>query len=211
MVIPSPRRHEKRDERNQQTTLETMKTTTHTAEPTTREKLQAIGEGAMSCIRDMVRALDEETAREDWIDSLDESTVSALVADYYAENPEEEKGEGETPSETLARLMEEGHDPEGYEWDEDEARDRINEDPLSFEVRSGWTTPGSPMEAEEFCLLLSTGGPAVRIIGAVGQHGTLERPRLQAQDWFTAWQDVDLDSEDREYLETYVSHFSADY
>ena len=49
--------------------------------------------------------------------------------------------------------------------DEEAARDAIVEDPLSLEVRCGWHSPGETGDAEEFRLLLGTGGPAVRIIG----------------------------------------------
>jgi len=47
----------------------------------------------------------------------------------------------------------------------DDAREKAQESALSVEVRSGWNAPGSEMEAEEFVVLLSTGGPALRIRG----------------------------------------------
>ena len=89
-------------------------------------------------------------------------------------NPEDAK--------ELADLEEAAGDCES----EDEARERIDEDPLSVEVRSGWTTPGEEMEAEEFCLLLSTGGPAVRIVGEL-DRGQPTRAWLEVQDWFEPW------------------------
>ena len=42
---------------------------------------------------------------------------------------------------------------------EDDALTRIQEDPLSVEVRSSWTSPGEDMTAEDFNILLCTGGP----------------------------------------------------
>jgi len=71
------------------------------------------------------------------------------------------------------------------ESDED-ARNRIEEDPLSLQVRSGWHSPGEPSEAEEFELLLGTGGPAVRIVGDLS-NSEPSSPRLQVQDWFKPW------------------------
>ena len=71
------------------------------------------------------------------------------------------------------------------------ARDAIQRDPLSVEVRSGWYEPGSEDRyPEEFCILLSTGGPASRIIGTVNEHGEPETARLEVQDWGTPWEDV---------------------
>ena len=53
---------------------------------------------------------------------------------------------------------------------EDEARERIQNDALSVEVRSGWKLIGydNDFEAEEFKILLCTGGPAVQIRGELG-------------------------------------------
>jgi hypothetical protein len=70
--------------------------------------------------------------------------------------------------------------------DEDDARQRISEDPLSVEVRSDWTSPGETLEAAEFCILLCTGGPAVRIVGELNR-GEPCRAWLEYQDWGTPW------------------------
>lgn len=73
--------------------------------------------------------------------------------------------------------------------DEDDARERIQEDALSVEVRSGWHSPGEQSEDEEYNILLCTGGPAVRIIGELNEHGEPTSARLQYQDWFTPWEE----------------------
>ena len=70
--------------------------------------------------------------------------------------------------------------------DADEARERLQEDPLSVEVRSGWANVGEDLEPAEFCVLLCTGGPAVRIVGDL-DRGQPSRPRLEYQDWGTPW------------------------
>ena len=87
----------------------------------------------------------------------------------------------------------------------EDAHDRITEDALSVEVRSGWYNPGSlDSGPEEFMILLCTGGPAVRIIGDL-DRGSPSRPRLECQDWFTPWTEVfDVD---RDVLQTYCEQF----
>lgn len=71
--------------------------------------------------------------------------------------------------------------------DEDEAREILQQDPLSVEYRSGWSMDPRELEPEEFCVLLCTGGPAVRIRGELGEHGSIRRVWLEYQDWFTPW------------------------
>ena len=70
---------------------------------------------------------------------------------------------------------------------EEEAREILQQDPLSVEYRSGWSHNPRELEPEEFCVLLCTGGPAVRIRGELGEHGAIYRARLEYQDWFTPW------------------------
>ena len=70
--------------------------------------------------------------------------------------------------------------------DEEEARQRIQEDPFSVEVRSDWTNPGEPLEPSEFMILLCSGGPAVRIVGELNR-GEPCRAWLEYQDWGTPW------------------------
>lgn len=69
----------------------------------------------------------------------------------------------------------------------DDAREKAQESALSVEVRSGWNSPGSGMEAEDFMILLSTGGPALRIRGELDQHAEPSRAWLEYQDWGTPW------------------------
>ncbi len=80
-------------------------------------------------------------------------------------------------------------DEEGFDLyhDEDEARQAINEDPLEVSVRSGWASSKEEFEAEDFLILLCTGGPAVRIRGELGEHNEPRRAWLEYQDWGTPW------------------------
>lgn len=97
----------------------------------------------------------------------------------------------------------------GRDFDEyhnsEAARQAIEEDALSVQVRSGWHAPGEEGEAEEFEILLTTGGPALRIIGDLGQYSQPERPRLEMQDWFIPWQEVVIDPEGYAALRAYCA------
>lgn len=90
---------------------------------------------------------------------------------------------------------------------EDEARERIQEDPLSVEVRSDWHRPGDAATLGEYLILLCTGGPACRIIGELSEHGEPTTARLEHQDWFTPWTEYRLDSEEEAILLRYANCF----
>ena len=99
--------------------------------------------------------------------------------------------------------------------DEDAAREAIQEDPLSVQVRSEWHTPGQESEEGEYEILLCTGGPAVRIFGDLGRYsepdGRYSEPddaQLEYQDWFTAWERYcDTSPEEDEALLYYARCF----
>lgn len=72
----------------------------------------------------------------------------------------------------------------------EEARQTIEEDALSVQVRSGWYNVGAAdadKEPVEYEILLCTGGPACRIIGKLGEHNEPETAEIEVQDWFTPW------------------------
>jgi hypothetical protein len=69
--------------------------------------------------------------------------------------------------------------------DQDEARQRIQEDPLSVEVRGGWDVVGGDTSPAEFRIVLCTGGPHVEIRGDLDGYGIPHRAWLQYQDWGT--------------------------
>ena len=72
---------------------------------------------------------------------------------------------------------------------EEAAQQRIHESVLSVEVRSGWYSPQYPehQKPEEYSILLTTGGPALRLIGDLDEYGQPETARLEWQDWGTPW------------------------
>lgn len=79
---------------------------------------------------------------------------------------------------------------------QDDARERIQEDALEICVRTGWHSPtGDRVAPEEFYILLSTGGPALRIRGELNEHCEPSRAWLEYQDWGTPWTRLVTDSD----------------
>jgi hypothetical protein len=86
----------------------------------------------------------------------------------------------------------------------DSIEESCQESPLAVDVRSGWGTPGQ-LEPEEFQILLSTGGPALRIIGDL-EGLSPSSARLEHQDWGTPWTEWRRDV-DHEALEWFAGLF----
>lgn len=93
------------------------------------------------------------------------------------------------------------------EDERENAEQQIQEGPLSVLVRDGWHQPGqlSDEGACEYEILLSTGGPALRIYGQIGDYFEPQSAELQAQDWGTPWTRVPDCDED--VLLTYAQQF----
>jgi hypothetical protein len=163
-----------------------MNTQTTQTEDHGKQQAKAQAEGvaamvaALACDYDRLQELrDEREALADEIDGANtasaygleqEATARAALAAWDEENAEE-----------LKDLENEAGDCA----DQDEARARIQEDPLSVEVRSGWDVVGGDLGAAEFRIVLCTGGPHVEIRGELDQYGTPCRAWMQYQDWGT--------------------------
>lgn len=156
-----------------------------------QERLSEVGKSALSSLREMVAAL--EVDRDLLADLRRER--AALVETVSAEDTDDPDSDEaqialelweETHAEELADL-EAATRIDGDEVTEEEARERIQEDALSVRiygerVDGEWQTT----EAE---ILLSTGGPASRIMVELDESGDAHRAYLQVQDWFTPWTD----------------------
>lgn len=60
----------------------------------------------------------------------------------------------------------------------------------------------------EYNILLGTGGPALRIIGDLGEHHISESAHLEYQDWFTPWEQYYLEAkEERQAVLAYAQQF----
>lgn len=95
------------------------------------------------------------------------------------------------------------------EHEQEAAQTRIQEDPLSVEVRSGWFQPGQcQAHPSEFRILLCTGGPAVQIVGELNDDGDSEPIDIQFQDWFTPWEPLaGVTADEAEALQEYCRQF----
>jgi hypothetical protein len=91
----------------------------------------------------------------------------------------------------------------------EDVQEAILESVLSVQVRNSvWHSveedAGAP---DEFEVLLSTGGPALRIVGDLDDYGQPTDPRLEKQDWFTPWTRVLLSEEETADLSTFAEQF----
>ncbi|KKK72257.1 hypothetical protein LCGC14_2905690, partial [marine sediment metagenome] len=73
---------------------------------------------------------------------------------------------------------------DGEEWEGMDVEEAIAEDPLEVAIRADWHSPGDDADVDlEFKILLCTGGPAVRIIGGLGQWKQPDSVKIEYQDW----------------------------
>ena len=144
----------------------------------------------------------EENARA-WMETISEQ-VAALEMDWERLEELRDTDPADLDEDERVELSELVNTAGEFE-DRENVEDRIREEPLSVEVRSGWYSPGGDSFPEEFMILLSTGGPALRIIGELDENLQPIRCRLEHQDWgtpWTGWRDAD-----RDVLETWARQF----
>jgi hypothetical protein len=129
------------------------------------------------------------------------------IADKYEGAKNNAAGWYETIQELIARLNSEDAS------DQEAAREEIQEGPLSVLIRDGWRQPGQAADegAEEFEILLSTGGPALRLYGKLGRYGEPEDAELQVQDWFLPWTKWAPKPYDETYRDTLLAYASCFY
>lgn len=134
------------------------------------ESLKEVGRGQAAALVEMVAALEVDYDRLEELHIHEECGNESFDADAKKELEDLREAAGECK-------------------DREEAETRIHEDALSVEVRGDWHTPGESTEraATEFQILLSTGGPASRIMGELDEHGEPHRAWLEVQDWGTPW------------------------
>jgi len=150
------------------------------------KQLEDIGRNAYESIAEMVAAL-----------TLDWDRLEELQEERDDWEPDDNDGQqwdeaNEDDAAELAELLEAKGDCD----DREDAEQSIHEDPLSLQVRSDWQDLNEDLDPHEYCLLLTTGGPAVRIVGELGQFFEPHSARLEVQDWFTPWtvyEDADED------------------
>lgn len=165
-----------------------MTDTTTSPEVEAQERGEENGKGWLQNIREMMDAYKAAQKRE---------------GSYFGDDDDDDEDEDQDTD------ADEDDDAEDYSGStSDDIRERIEESPLSVQVRDGWKNPGAESEGpEEFEILLSTGGPALRIIGELDEHLTPYRVQLQHQDWGTPWTDIRLTADDRKIVQAYCEVF----
>jgi hypothetical protein len=152
---------------------------------TTYEQLQAIGKSRADSIASMVAALECDYDR---LEELREFKAREGLMNSDA-------------MEELADLEAAAGDCESRE----DAEQRIHEDPLEITLAGEWSLGDTP-KADKAYILLSTGGPATRIVVELTEHMEPGRAYIQAQDWGTPWTDC-LNVIDQDTLLTYCQQF----
>jgi hypothetical protein len=151
------------------------------------DSLKETGRCAAASIIEMVAALECD------YDRLEELVMQR--AEWIAENPGKFIDPNDTRSNWSLAFPDENDElgelaeAAGECTSTDDARQRIEEDPLSVEVRGDWHSIGDQSglnQATEFKILLCTGGPAVQIRGEL-ENGEPSRAWLEVQDWGTPW------------------------
>jgi hypothetical protein len=153
-----------------------------------------------------------ETQARAQLESIQE-LVAALTCDYdrlaelRRQRDHWEDDHGDDRNWPAAMELADLEEAAGDCTDEDDARQRIEEDALSVEVRSDWHTPGGDADAAEYQILLCTGGPACRIIGELDGYGQPNTARIEHQDWFKPWTNYPLTAEEQETVLEYARCF----
>jgi hypothetical protein len=184
-----------------------MSTTVETAEKRSHSEQQAWAQ--LSSICELVANLTREGAAREYVKDMLRERCADLLAEAGIQSYDTENTE-ELQEAVAVNIGDNTITPDDFEWDEEEARERIQEDALSVQVRGDWHTPGDEDAGKptEFEILLCTGGPAVRIRGDLDEHLQPDRAYIEHQDWGTPWQQIfGLSSEQQEALLTYCQQF----
>jgi len=95
----------------------------------------------------------------------------------------------------------------GADYKTDAIDEEFHEYPLSVQVREPWHNPGETgARPAEFEVLLTTGGPGLRIIGDLNEYGQPTSVALQIQDWGIPWTSMNLLRDDEATLLEFASH-----
>ncbi len=119
------------------------------------------------------------------------------------------KGQAQAQLSTLREMVKALED--GEQWEGMDAETALAKDPLEVAIRADWHSPGDDEDTDlEYKILLCTGGPAVRIIGALNQWKEPDTVKLEYQDWGTPWTELYTDSDDDAAMLTYAQQFYFD-
>lgn len=157
----------------------------------TEERAIEAAKSAMNRVRRLVAALEVDYDHMEWL--RDQRADARRGFDDWTEADEAE----------LAALEKAADGCENI----DDALARIEEDPISVQVRSGWADPGEALEPAEYQILLATGGPGARIVGVLDQHGEPASAYVEGRDWGTPWIRISSSQDDERILIAYAACF----
>ena len=89
----------------------------------------------------------------------------------------------------------------------EEVQEEARELALSVQVQSGWQTPGQTLSPEEGCILLTTGGPALRLLVELDVDAAPCSCELQWADWGTPWQHFHLTEAEDQAMDWFAELF----
>ena len=84
--------------------------------------------------------------------------------------------------EKLTRILKQAEE-KNHDNFADVIREKISEEPLEVST------------AKTYTILLSWGGPSLRIYGELNEYNEPETAKLQYQDWFTGWEELPCNEE----------------
>lgn len=168
------------------------------------DRLTDIGRGAYAAIDEMVAALNVDYDRLEEL-RAERADLESMVDDCNDDEKADARAElaqwDEENGDELLDLETDAGDCE----DREDAERRIHKDALSIEVRTGWYSIGERPDSFEFNILLTTGGPAVRIRGELDDNREPCRAWLEVQDWGTPW--IEYAPTDSDVLRAYARCF----
>lgn len=107
----------------------------------------------------------------------------------------------------MAEELNEIADAEGFGDDKrrENAHLAVLQSPLEVTYRAEGTDPAK-LEASEIVILLSTGGPAVRLVAGCDAAGLFDGDvHIETQDWGTSWTRINLSESETNTLDAWAS------
>lgn len=184
-----------------------MTTKTKKEEKTFEQQAKEYADCAIGNIREMVEALEHADECDGEIECDTCAGSGKLSTDYENLKAGDDCPDCKGAGTVTCTEGKDSDDPESWH-DADRAKERIEEDALSIEVRSDWHTPGDGEATDtEYCILITTGGPAARIVGELNQYHEPTSAAFEYQDWFKPWTEVSTDSADDAVMLKYAQQF----
>lgn len=92
---------------------------------------------------------------------------------------------------------------------QDDANERVNEYPLEFTFSVSGCSPQDwpPKRPDTLVILVTTGGPAARIVIELGESWGYGNWWLEVADWGTGWQCVTQEEHEKQHIEPLIDHW----